>query len=709
LNQANVVSLKVRGRQQASLPPVIQNVRQNAKRQIGELMQNLFNGTDDALFEMADRARNDTDETMYFESMRQVRLHRRKIGSEFLTEFDHGFSRVFAISNRNPEAAGTGLESDDLSLVQKDELELSVAVAGIVSKVTSQFSLPIMQLTKRLDHLAKNQPLTERLNPLGPECLSQAFVYAIDTLNVDIKIRIILLKLFERFVMECLGPAYEQANALLAKSGVLPDLGRHEGKRQSARETAPAESTPKNAEAADPPSTTDANSDLSSGSAAVASASNFGVIQGLLANARTTSLFSGRGFSGEPLTTPQLVSVLCDAQSEHFSEPLDMVLFDYILNDRNLAIPMKALIGRLQIPIVKLAIMDKTFFEKSGHPARQLLNALSSAGIGWSSAAELKRDALYNKIESIVLQVLNGFNEDLKIFSELLSDLQSFTKQDEHKRGLVEQRVKATEIGKAKTVAAKETVQKLINDKASGLRLPPEIGRFISDTWSKVLVYACVTDGTRSGQWQEHTRALDDLLWCLQPLENLDDAERRDAMITELLGALDIGMQHLKLADHERLEIVDAIHTELTRISSNDRAYLEDDLVPTVDERYEQLDEIVLTAPHERLQPEVVKPPEPEFIEQIDALREGIWIEFVKEDGDRIRCKLAAVIAHGERYVFVNRRGMKVLEKSKTGLAAALKEKNLTILEEAQVFDRALQAVIGNLRTMKRSPQAVPE
>jgi hypothetical protein len=680
---------------------------------------------------------------MYFESMRQVRLHRRKIGSEFLTEFDHGFSRVFAISNRNPEAAGTGLESDDLSLVQKDELELSVAVAGIVSKVTSQFSLPIMQLTKRLDHLAKNQPLTERLNPLGPECLSQAFVYAIDTLNVDIKIRIILLKLFERFVMECLGPAYEQANALLAKSGVLPDLGRHEGKRQSARETAPAESTPKNAEAADPPSTTDANSDLSSGSAAVASASNFGVIQGLLANARTTSLFSGRGFSGEPLTTPQLVSVLCDAQSEHFSEPLDMeqvppvldlrqvvgnransagvhqadddamnfvaMLFDYILNDRNLAIPMKALIGRLQIPIVKLAIMDKTFFEKSGHPARQLLNALSSAGIGWSSAAELKRDALYNKIESIVLQVLNGFNEDLKIFSELLSDLQSFTKQDEHKRGLVEQRVKATEIGKAKTVAAKETVQKLINDKASGLRLPPEIGRFISDTWSKVLVYACVTDGTRSGQWQEHTRALDDLLWCLQPLENLDDAERRDAMITELLGALDIGMQHLKLADHERLEIVDAIHTELTRISSNDRAYLEDDLVPTVDERYEQLDEIVLTAPHERLQPEVVKPPEPEFIEQIDALREGIWIEFVKEDGDRIRCKLAAVIAHGERYVFVNRRGMKVLEKSKTGLAAALKEKNLTILEEAQVFDRALQAVIGNLRTMKRSPQAVPE
>ena len=44
------------------------------------------------------------------------------------------------------------------------------------------------------------------------------------------------------------------------------------------------------------------------------------------------------------------------------------MLFDYILNDRNLAIPMKALIGRLQLPIVRLAIMDRSFFGKSGPP-----------------------------------------------------------------------------------------------------------------------------------------------------------------------------------------------------------------------------------------------------------------------------------------------------------------------------------------------------
>ena len=147
------------------------------------------------------------------------------------------------------------------------------------------------------------------------------------------------------------------------------------------------------------------------------------------------------------------------------------MLFDYILDDRNLAIPMKALIGRLQIPIVKLGIIDKSFFENSGHPARQLLNELSSAGIGWSATTELRRDALYDKIESIVLRVMNGFKQDPNIFAELLQELRDFVTADEKQHAPVEQRTKETETDKAKTIAAKTIVQQLINQKASGMRL----------------------------------------------------------------------------------------------------------------------------------------------------------------------------------------------------------------------------------------------
>ena len=69
-----------------------------------------------------------------------------------------------------------------------------------------------------------------------------------------------------------------------------------------------------------------------------------------------------------------------------------------------------------------------------------------------------------------------------------------------------------------------------------------------------------------------------------------------------------------------------------------------------------------------------------------------------------IRCKLSAIIQPGDRYVFVNRRGMKVADYGRMELARRLEAKELTLLDESQVFDRALQAVVGNLRNMQSRP-----
>ena len=133
-------------------------------------------------------------------------------------------------------------------------------------------------------------------------------------------------------------------------------------------------------------------------------------------------------------------------------------------------------------PIVKIAIVDTSFFEQGNHPARLLLNELSSAGIGWSSAAELKRDATYNKVESRVGRGLNESAQDTNLVSKLLMELRAWVNTDRRRRNRLEQRVKQSERGIAKTTAAKKIVQNIINHKASGMRLPLAGGRFISGT-----------------------------------------------------------------------------------------------------------------------------------------------------------------------------------------------------------------------------------
>jgi hypothetical protein len=375
------------------------------------------------------------------------------------------------------------------------------------------------------------------------------------------------------------------------------------------------------------------------------------------------------------------------------------MLFDYILNDRNLAIPMKALIARLQIPIVKLAVLDKSFFSRPSHPARRLLNELSSAGIGWSSSTERKRDALYNKIEAVVAGVLEEFQTNPEIFTRLLEDLTSFVRQDRRRIESVEQRVRETEQGKAKTYDAKRRVQNILNQKASGLRLHPSMGRFISDTWSKVLVYACIKHGPTSDSWNESVECLDQLLWSIQPLNDLADVERRDRGRKTLMEQLCAGMTLINLTPEEITEYTNQVERHLKDISDHDRAYLQNqNSIQRTDLDLEVISEVVL-APHpQESSTELLSEAASALV---GKLSEGSWVELGNTEGERLRCKLATILSEGSRFIFVNRKGMKVAERSRAELGRELLEGKTTLLDEAEIFDKALQAVIGNLRQMR--------
>jgi len=706
--------------------------------------------------------------------MREIRVQRKRITTEFGQRVYASFDALYEPAKADEQdAPDFETAVDNMSLVKNDDLEVAVAIAGIVSKVTSQFSLPVMQLTRRIDSLCPNRTVTERLNPLGPHQLGAAFVGATDCVEIDIRVRIVLLKLFERFVMEHLGQAYEDANRLLAEAGVLPDL-RNVMKRETTtqRQPSPRAAVPGTGQPGQAGHGPVAGARHGGGSGGGTSAlggsslsgigasgdNDFTVLQQLLAAqpgyggdaaGGGDGSVGGRGMGaaqyagpvGPIITTPELMTVLSAVQSAASAEPIDInrvpvaidlrqlvlarasdvtgapagsmgrtdedtvnlvgMLFDYILNDRNLAIPMKALIGRLQIPMLKVAILDKTFFNRTSHPARQLLNELSSAGIGWSSAAELKRDALYNKIESVVLRVLNNFSDDPEIFGTLVGELRNFVQQDHHRVQIVEQRVKEVEAGRAKTISAKQTVERLVNQKASGLRLPPEIGHFISDTWSRVLVYLCVRHTDEGVEWSDAVQTFDDLLWSVQPLDALADIEERDRARPRLLDRIERGMELLGLGGAEIEQSLTTLQERLTDISNSDRAFLEEDRPHTEAPELPVMEEIVLTSPGEAEPAETIEP-EPEMVREINRLTEGVWVELAHEDGQKTRCKLAAIVQPGSKYIFVNRRGMKVAERNRMALAVELKRKTIVILDESQVFDRALEAVIGNLRQLHR-------
>src|SRR5207245_2535571 len=71
-------------------------------------------------------------------------------------------------------------------------------------------------------------------------------------------------------------------------------------------------------------------------------------------------------------------------QLESMTIEMVAMLFDFIFETKDLPDSMKVLIGRLQIRVLKAAMLDGAFFSKKSHPSRLMVSALAHAGIGRS-------------------------------------------------------------------------------------------------------------------------------------------------------------------------------------------------------------------------------------------------------------------------------------------------------------------------------------
>jgi hypothetical protein len=115
------------------------------------------------------------------------------------------------------------------------------------------------------------------------------------------------------------------------------------------------------------------------------------------------------------------------------------------------------------------------------------------------------------------------------------------------------------------------------------------------------------------------------------------------------------------------------------------------------------VEEIVLSGPGDSSEdePQVSLADDDPGLLQVDKLRVGTWVELQENEEFKLRCKLTAIIETSGKYVFVNRTGMKVLEKTRMGLAVEFRRGTVRVLDDTLLFDRALDSVVTNLRKLK--------
>ncbi|HEY7883995.1 MAG TPA: DUF1631 family protein, partial [Cellvibrionaceae bacterium] len=467
----------------ARLPAEMHQVREKARQKLQGMLRALFDKADDALFELADQATNNHDQNLYFDSMRQVRLRRRETEEGFFRQLDVSFARLLDTSAPAQEIVEP--ELDSLSLVGNDELEELVASETMINRANEQFAERVQHLTLRMDQLVPVK-IYQQNNPVGCDTICKAFVEVASSIDIDVKARLVLFKLFDKFVMTQLGSLYDLLNQQLIEANILPSLQRAQVKKQRSAPSGPR---------------TEAEASDDNGSADQL----LGTLRELLGrpgvagqggNATPGQQAAG-GSGGDSISSGDLLSLLTQAQQH--SQPrasaaasaedvkvlvtqllaqagsgkqninqvdedvinLVSMMFEFILEDRSLASPMKAQLARLQIPMIKVAIADKSFFGKGGHPARRLLNEMATAALGWQDTGDEARakDTLYQKIDHTIERILNEFTKDIGIFETLLLEFRAYQEKEKRRAKILEQRTLDAEDGKAKSENARAEVK----------------------------------------------------------------------------------------------------------------------------------------------------------------------------------------------------------------------------------------------------------
>lgn len=225
-------------------------------------------------------------------------------------------------------------------------------------------------------------------------------------------------------------------------------------------------------------------------------------------------------------------------------------LFDEILSDTTLPPQMTRQIARLQLPVLRAALGDSSFFSSRRHPVRQFVNRIASLG---SAVDDFETDAgrhLLARVAKLVQEVIDGEFDRIEVYEQKLRALEQF---------VVDQaQAEVSALGSADELLARKEHQlqavqhhtKALQTALRGLPLPDYLRDFLAGEWSQVIVSA----------WAEQDEALvqrlrqagHDLVLSVQPKAAQEQRMQFLRQLPQLMKTLTLGLDRIACPEETR-------------------------------------------------------------------------------------------------------------------------------------------------------------
>lgn len=694
------------------------------------LIKLMLSSADNKLFDLAEKATSDEEQMKYMDCTRIFRTEKNDIKGHFFVNLNNSLKPI------NSETRETGIQ--ELSLVSQDEMEEMIAITTMHAKAMNTYGQEVTNMEARLEYLEIYCSDMFHKEKLDPRHICEVFQRTIENVEIAIEVKLVFYKLFDQEVCSKLGVMYKAINNILIDNDIMPEIVlKTTNNEEVENEQVEEKVSPRVATYYDPNDNiaTDfiprSNKDISHivnefmrGEMTI-SESEIKLPESFL-RVPTQQDLEGKncyerkdvlkalsslqhklttlGDFTELLSSEQIKNELVSDISKKNGGVVDKkvnlldersidfvgMMFSAISDDETVSEIMTNLIYQLQIPVMKIAMSDASLFELEDHPARATVDLLTSAGKG----INVKEDHLYNELESIVDDILDRFNIDITVFEKAVLELEEVIRKEEKLTNETEKRQQKQILQEH----ARNIVITQLKMTTCEKQIPSNVRPLVLKHWSTLMLNRYIRHGRDSSQWVQSVLLLKLLLKCMQPIKYQSQYDlvknNKDALLEAVNDELyetkqdkeDIASQIKELKSHFLMMIEEYGLTIVD--TDNNEINGEDFIAESIENTEEELKQI-------QQQTDIAKQ---KIAQLTSSTKPGVWYELYNgEDKPIRRLKLSVILTDAAQLIFVDRKGIKVIEKGAEEFAQELEENRSRILADHSTFNYALGNVISAL------------
>ena len=217
-------------------------------------------------------------------------------------------------------------------------------------------------------------------------------------------------------------------------------------------------------------------------------------------------------------------------------------LFDQILSDSRVPPQMARQIARLQLPVLRVALMDASFFSSRRHPVRRFVNRIASLACAFDDFNDGPGKQFLARVSELVKEIVEGDFDQVEVYAAKLEAMETFISSQTQGEARSNGAASLLE-GKESELRVQQRYMLQLQQALQPVALQGYLREFLAQVWSQALVLTARRDGPEAASSKRLRQVGVELVMSVQPKGSLPMRKRFLMQLPGLMKDLNEGLK----------------------------------------------------------------------------------------------------------------------------------------------------------------------